>query len=290
MKGVFNLRPPSPKYTYTWDIDIVLNYLKDLGYNEFLSLKDLTQKLAILLMLLSGQRKNTLTSFSIHMDLTEEYCIFYPCKLLKHSGPNRLNDKFVYEAFKADIKLCPVNLLHEYCTRRRNLDINHNALFFTYGKPYREPSSDTVARWVKDIMQKSGINTNVFTPHSCRSASTSAAKTAGASMETILKHGTWKNENTFTKFYHRQLKDIVENIDNLLQQAMLNLFIYLYRFTRENLYCSPTVLITHQAPELSSLHYSVSTCESSELIKEVIGKKELYKNPFLIKLSSMTNF
>ena len=42
--GVFNTRPTSPKYTYTWDTDILLRYLKELSPNEALTFKLLAHK------------------------------------------------------------------------------------------------------------------------------------------------------------------------------------------------------------------------------------------------------
>ena len=40
MKGVYDCRPPQPRYsTTTWDVDIVVRYIQKLGPNEDLSLK-----------------------------------------------------------------------------------------------------------------------------------------------------------------------------------------------------------------------------------------------------------
>jgi len=39
LKGVFNLRPLAPKYTTTWDVDTVLDYLNDLPDNDHLDLQ-----------------------------------------------------------------------------------------------------------------------------------------------------------------------------------------------------------------------------------------------------------
>ena len=65
IKGVYHLRPPMPQYTYTWDINLIFEYLKTLDDNNKKDLKTLNQKLAILLLLLSGQRCSTLLSFDI---------------------------------------------------------------------------------------------------------------------------------------------------------------------------------------------------------------------------------
>ena len=60
MKGAFNLRPPQPRYSKMWDINKVLLYLKGLGRNEDLTLRQLTLKIAILLSILAGRRLYTL--------------------------------------------------------------------------------------------------------------------------------------------------------------------------------------------------------------------------------------
>jgi len=49
MKGLFNCRPPLPRCTSTWDVDIVLKYLSSLPENEALQLPALIHKLAMLL-------------------------------------------------------------------------------------------------------------------------------------------------------------------------------------------------------------------------------------------------
>ena len=50
MKGVYNLRPPKPRYTYTWDVDMVTQYIAEMGENANLTLKKLSQKLALLVV------------------------------------------------------------------------------------------------------------------------------------------------------------------------------------------------------------------------------------------------
>ena len=60
MKGIFSLRPPSPKYGITWDVDAVLQFLKTLFPLDKLSLKELTLKSVCLAALVSGQRAQSL--------------------------------------------------------------------------------------------------------------------------------------------------------------------------------------------------------------------------------------
>ena len=56
MTGVFNLRPPKPKLSFVWDIDILFKYFEQQGDNNSLSDKLLTQKLLILLLLLGAHK------------------------------------------------------------------------------------------------------------------------------------------------------------------------------------------------------------------------------------------
>ena len=56
LKGAFNDRPPLPKYTSTWEVQVVLDYLQLLGENESLSLKQLTWKTVMLLALTRPSR------------------------------------------------------------------------------------------------------------------------------------------------------------------------------------------------------------------------------------------
>ena len=47
LKGVFNLRLPLPRYNSSWDVTKVTTFVKTMGDNDKMSLKLLTQKLAI---------------------------------------------------------------------------------------------------------------------------------------------------------------------------------------------------------------------------------------------------
>lgn len=60
-KGVFKIRPFAPKYTATWDPNIVLTFLKRWHPLENLDLEKLTKKTAMLLALTKGQRVQTLS-------------------------------------------------------------------------------------------------------------------------------------------------------------------------------------------------------------------------------------
>ena len=60
VKGVFQSRPLLPRYSKTWDVNLVLQYLGSMGNSQKLSLNDLTLKLTMLVALPAPQRAQSL--------------------------------------------------------------------------------------------------------------------------------------------------------------------------------------------------------------------------------------
>ena len=52
-------------------------------------------------------------------------------------------------------------------------------LLISHIEPHREVKNCTISRWLKDMLNLSGIDTTQFKEHSTRSASTSKAKLSG---------------------------------------------------------------------------------------------------------------
>lgn len=65
LKGVYNLRPSEPKYCKTWDVSNVLGYLRKLSPIKFISLKDLTLKLVMLIAIIIASRVQSLSLIHI---------------------------------------------------------------------------------------------------------------------------------------------------------------------------------------------------------------------------------
>lgn len=59
VKGCFKLRPQQAKYNCTWDVDVVFDYMENLGSVNEMSLDKLSQKTSILLALALAQRVYT---------------------------------------------------------------------------------------------------------------------------------------------------------------------------------------------------------------------------------------
>ena len=72
LKGVYNLRPPQPRYSDTWNVDMVIQHLQSLGNNSKLTLKVLGQKLALLMALVEASRSSELHALDVR------YRVFKP--------------------------------------------------------------------------------------------------------------------------------------------------------------------------------------------------------------------
>ena len=56
-------------------------------------------------------------------------------------------------------------------------------------------------------MGNSGIDTEIFKPHSTRVASNSAAYKLGMLLQEVLKRGMWSNANLFSTHHFREIED-----------------------------------------------------------------------------------
>jgi len=90
-------------------------------------------------------------------------------------------------------------------------------LLLSFNSPYKPISPKTVSRWITDILELSGIDTNKFKAHSTRSAASYKAKTFGVPVKEILKRGHWSNDSTFQRHY---VEEVVDNND-LFQPSFL---------------------------------------------------------------------
>ena len=171
MKSVFNERPSLPRYCSTWDPKIVLDFIKTLGPNKKLTNLQLTKKLVILLLLVSGERGHLLHLLDTrNMDLKPARVTFSIGDLLKTTKPNFHKSEVTFKAYAPDRRICPYTALMAYLERTSNYRGDTTQLFITTTKPFRPASRDSIRRWAKNIMQDAGINTNLFKPHSTRSA------------------------------------------------------------------------------------------------------------------------
>ena len=166
------MRPSLPKHTVVYDTNQVLHYRKTLPPNNQLLLETLTQKLCMLLCILSGQRAQTIVSISleyIHHD-KHTYTCYIP-KVLKTTTTKFHQAPLEYIAFPPDDRVCVVACLDEYIERTKLIRENtgdEKQPIISYSYPHKALRRATLARYVKTFLGRSGVYLTVFTAHSTR--------------------------------------------------------------------------------------------------------------------------
>ena len=215
MHGISNKRPPQPRYTCIWDVQQVLDYLQKLPSFDQISLQHLTLKVTGLLALAQANRGSELKYLDIdRMRVINNSYVFYFCTPLKNSKKGKITPVMTFHAFPNEKdtppnerKLCPFTTIEHYLNRTQNLRgvSKKTQLLIGQIKPHNEVQKSTIAGWLKLLLQKAGIDVNIYKAHSFRSASSSKAHKSGVPIEDSLKTGNWSNASTWQKFYHKTI-------------------------------------------------------------------------------------
>lgn len=220
LKGIFESRPTAPRYTETWDVGKVLSYLQTIPTSEDVSLKDLTLKTVMLVSLVSAQRGQTIHYLNLDDMISSETSItFILKKPIKQSKPGVKPLVIKFTSYPADPRICVVTTLRTYlaCTKSKRGDTKQ--LFISYLKPFKPVSRNTISRWIKVAMRKSGINVEMFRPHSTRAAATSKANASLVPLDQILATAGWSSASTFAKFYNKPIDVKNSFAESILQSV-----------------------------------------------------------------------
>ena len=207
-------RPIFPRYFTTWDVGKVLKFLSTWHPPEKLTMKQITLKTVALIALTSSDRAQTIHELNInHLNYVSQGLEFnIPC-LLKHSQKGRPARKVLcVEWDKPELNVCKYveyYLKKTFKFRFKAVTLGKekpNQFFLSHrtGKPVKRAS---ISRWIRQVLDYSGIDTTTFKAGSTRSASASAANRLGATPNQILNQGDWTNLGTFNKFYNKSLND-----------------------------------------------------------------------------------
>ena len=207
MTGIFNQRPPQPRYSFVWDVEQVFSYLHNLPDNEQLSDRLLTLKLTMLLALASACRCSEIQNLDIrYMTRSATSYTFQFTKVSKSWKKGKPPPSLKFFQLESNRKLCVVSAIDIYLKRslQWRAGSKHQLLLSTI-QPHNEVAKSTISGWVKAVLENSGIDINIFKAHSSRSASTSKAKCEGCSLKDILKRGQWSGKTTWQKHYHKSV-------------------------------------------------------------------------------------
>ena len=207
LKGVFELRPSLPRYDHIWDVDIVIEFLKNFYPYDGMPLSILTMKLVMLLALSTAQRVQTLHSLNIKdVVFTEDLVTIPITDILKQTSIKNRKFTLYLHAYKSDTAICVVEALKVYIDRTRKIRGKEDYLLISFLKPYKRVGKQTISRWLKKVMYEAGIDTEVFKSHSTRSASVSKAKSKFVPADFILKVAGWSNNHCYKKFYDNSIR------------------------------------------------------------------------------------
>ena len=220
MSAVHNLRPPTAKYSFTWDIEVVLNMFR--SWPEVLTPKQLSIKTVTLLSLIGIPRKAEIHLFDLdYFADFSHYFTFDMPGTVKNIGEGGKPDPIEFHAHPEDSKLCPLACIREYIKLTASWRVHGKPaqFFLTHKKPHNPASRSTLARWIKNALLLADVDTKVFQAHSLRGASTSQALLKGLSVRDIVSHGRWSRESTWQRFYHKK----VDSTSKRYQDAVLKL-------------------------------------------------------------------
>ena len=220
LKGAYERNPPKPKYTQFWDVNKVFDLFKSWGSNVNLSLKFLTLKLAVLLLLVTSQRGQTIVNLVVDDLHIADLVVFKMKKLLKHNKQGDPLDTLILKPFDRCKRLCVVRTLKTYLNRTECFR-SYSGLLLSFVRPHKPISRDTLSRWVLFVMSTAGLDVSKYKSHSTRGASASAAKRLGVPLNLIMKRASWKCATSFAHYYDKQLEqDVCEVGLALLNNAV----------------------------------------------------------------------
>lgn len=204
MKGIYKIQPPSSKYSITWDSNLVLNLLESWD-PEIITLKQLSFKLASILALTTAQRVQTLRSIKISNIIWGDNVQIKLDAILKTTKITNLNPVLILPTF-SNKNLCPVETLKLYILKTALLRNNCDYLFISFLKPYAVVTSQTLSRWLCNVLKLANVDISTFSGHSFRHAATSKAFVKGINTDTIFQRVGWSGRSKmFAKFYNRPI-------------------------------------------------------------------------------------
>ena len=141
---------------------------------------------------------------------TPEGVVFQEPGLAKQSRQGKPRAEFFFPTFPSNSRLCPQQTLQAYEQRtesfRSGESEEQTRLFLAVVRPHKPVCSSTLARWLKSLLDKAGIDTSIFKAHSTRSAAASAAASTGITTSDILKAADWSSETVFTRNTYSKIK------------------------------------------------------------------------------------
>ena len=198
--------PKTPKLSNSiWDPEMIIDYYRGDDMTENLSLMELSQKCAVLLLLSTGRRPMEIRNLSMdHLHVSKDKATFILPVATKTS--QYIRDRTIeIKRYRGDRNVCLLSTLEKYIEVTKSTRKRPKVLIVTTGQG-TPISASTLKRWTHTVMGKAGIDTEVFAAYSTRSAAISSASLHTGDLEKVMKMGTWKSTSTFFRYYLREVK------------------------------------------------------------------------------------
>lgn len=178
------------------DVDIVLDFLDNLGDSKNLPLEVLSKKLVALIALTSAHRAQTISLIKvINIRKNSRGLEIHIPDLIKTSAPGKAQPVIFLPTCDLRPNLCLVSCLNTYLEVTSPYRKGEDRLILANKIPFKPVSSQTISKWIKSILGEAGIDTQVFSGHSTRHAATSSAFNRGVDLETIKNTAGWSNRS-----------------------------------------------------------------------------------------------
>ena len=155
-----------PKFQFTSNVSLLFNHFHSMQEIQALDIQKLTQKLVLLMKLISGgQRVRTIHSIRVSdIKILVNKVVIPIMPLIKQTKPTKYLAPLCFQVYNKEPKLCVVSHNNEYLKKTKTYR-HTDKLFLTCIKPYREASKYIISRWCKPIIKESGINIHSYTTH-----------------------------------------------------------------------------------------------------------------------------
>jgi hypothetical protein len=219
MHAIHSENPPPTKSDDPIDITPSLDYIKELGDNDDMSIHDLSMKTVFLLALVTASRPSDLRridlfTLKVTCSLLMVECIKpkeYNIAKAHSLTTNKSASKRIYIGlYESSEYLCPYSALTTLIKRTqtwRDTTEKKKSLFLITREPYAPAASDTIANWIKSIIQKSSPTSSA---KDMRTLSAFFLQNAGADLASILALGNWSGNSVYQRFYQRGIKLMLE--------------------------------------------------------------------------------
>ena len=164
------------------------------------------------------------------MRISPDCAQFNPVCLTKQSHPSRPLKPFTFTLFSMNKRLHLKETVQALCSTDRVLQ--GYKLLLLYGLTTLRICLSSVARWIVTMLKLAGIDTDTFKSHSVKSASATAAASAGITAKQIMEAAGWRSVSFL---------DYMRNVS-------LALLRYIYRLYHNGAPCSYSIYVSIKVP------------------------------------------